>query len=75
MVLELIQPLTEMSIMNLPGGKGQPVHTADNLTTISEMTVYKRWEPQHLTTLWAFMASYKDSFTFLYVLGLNYIDR
>jgi hypothetical protein len=23
------------------------------------------WEPQRLTTLWASMASYRDSFTFL----------
>jgi hypothetical protein len=28
------QPLTEMSTMNLPGGKGRPAHRADNLTTM-----------------------------------------
>jgi hypothetical protein len=30
------QPLTEMSIMNLPGGKGRPMRKADNLTAICE---------------------------------------
>jgi hypothetical protein len=33
------QPLTEMSTMNLPGGKGQPARKADNLTAICEPTV------------------------------------
>jgi hypothetical protein len=28
------QPLTEMSIRNLPGGKKRPVRRADNLTAI-----------------------------------------
>jgi hypothetical protein len=27
-----IQPLTEMSTRNLPGGKGRPARKADNLT-------------------------------------------
>jgi hypothetical protein len=27
------------------------------------------WEPRHLTTLWAFMACYRDSFTFLIYKG------
>jgi hypothetical protein len=31
MTLGLTQPLTEMSIRNLPGGKKQPVRRADNL--------------------------------------------
>jgi hypothetical protein len=39
------QPLIEMSTMNLSGSKGQPVHKADNLTAIFELTVYKMWEP------------------------------
>jgi hypothetical protein len=34
MALGLTQPLTEMSTRNLPGGKGRPVRTADNLTAI-----------------------------------------
>jgi hypothetical protein len=55
MPLELTLPVIEMSIRNLPGGKGQPVHKADNLTVICE--------PWHLTTLWASIASYRDSFT------------
>jgi hypothetical protein len=40
MPLESTQLLTEMSIGNLPGGKGrQPKRKADNLTTICEPTV------------------------------------
>jgi hypothetical protein len=44
MALGLIQLLTEMCPTNLPGGKGQPAHKADNLTTICELTVLKMWE-------------------------------
>jgi hypothetical protein len=33
------QPLTEMSTRNFPGGKGRPVHKADNLTAICEQIV------------------------------------
>jgi hypothetical protein len=33
------QPLTEMSNRNLPEGKGQPAHKADNFTTICEPIV------------------------------------
>jgi hypothetical protein len=39
MVLGSTQPLTEMSTRNLPGDKEQPVHKADNLTTICELVV------------------------------------
>jgi hypothetical protein len=61
------QPLTETSTKNLDGSAkdGQMVCKADNLTTICEPTVYKMWEPQSLITLWASMACYRDSFTFL----------
>jgi hypothetical protein len=34
-----IQPLTEMSTRNLPGGKQRPAREADNLTAICEPTV------------------------------------
>jgi hypothetical protein len=51
MTLGFIQPVKEMSSRNLPGGKGQPAHDADNLTAIYETIVYKMWDPQHLTTL------------------------
>jgi hypothetical protein len=37
MALGSTQPLTEISTRNLPGGKGEPVHGADNLTTIFEL--------------------------------------
>jgi hypothetical protein len=39
MALGLTQPLTKMSTRNLPGGKGRPVHKADNLTAICEPIV------------------------------------
>jgi hypothetical protein len=39
MALGSTQPLTEMIIRNLPGGKGRPVRGADNLTDICEGTV------------------------------------
>jgi hypothetical protein len=57
------QRVTEMSVRNLPGGKGQPARKADNLTDICEPIVQKMWEPRRLTTLWA---CYRDNFTFLY---------
>jgi hypothetical protein len=39
MALGSIQPLTEMSTMNLPGGKGRPGSKADNITAICEAVV------------------------------------
>jgi hypothetical protein len=36
MALESTQPPTEMSTMNLPGGKGRPAHKAEYLTAICE---------------------------------------
>jgi hypothetical protein len=36
MALGSTQPLTEMSIRNLPGCKGRPARKADNLTAIYE---------------------------------------
>jgi hypothetical protein len=39
MALGSNQPLTEMSIRNLPGGKKRPVRRADNLTAICEPNV------------------------------------
>jgi hypothetical protein len=43
MALGLTQPLTEMSTRNHPGGKGLLVRKADNLTTICEPTVYRKY--------------------------------
>jgi hypothetical protein len=52
MILELTRPLTEMSIMNLPGGNGRPARKADNLTAICKpICLEKMWEPRRLTTL------------------------
>jgi hypothetical protein len=57
MALWSTQPLTEMSIRNLPaGGKAQPARKADNLTAVCEPIVQKMWEPRRLTTLWVFTA-------------------
>jgi hypothetical protein len=39
MALESIQPLTEMSTRNLPGGKKRPARRADNLAAICEPNV------------------------------------
>jgi hypothetical protein len=39
MALGSIQPLTEMSTRNLPGGKGRPARSADNLAAICEPKV------------------------------------
>jgi hypothetical protein len=64
MALGSTQPLTEMSTRNLPRGKGRPARKAD-LTAICEPIVQKMWEPQHLTTIWASTACYRDTFTFL----------
>jgi hypothetical protein len=58
------QPLTEMSTKKFPCGKGRPECKSDNLTAICEPDfLEKMWEPLRLTTLWAFMACYRDSFT------------
>jgi hypothetical protein len=46
----------------------RPARKADNLTSICEPIVYKMWDPQCLTTLWAFAAWYRDSFTFTFTL-------
>jgi hypothetical protein len=39
MALGSIQPLTEMSTRNFPGGKGRPALAADNFTVIIEPIV------------------------------------
>jgi hypothetical protein len=75
MVLGSTQSLTEMSTRNLPGGKGRPVRKADNLTANCEPTVYKMWEPQRLTTLWASTACYRDSSTFTMKTTVLYSER
>jgi hypothetical protein len=64
MALGSNQPLTEMCTRNLSGVLGLPARDADNLTAICEVIVQKIWKPRRLTTLWAFMACYCDSFTF-----------
>jgi hypothetical protein len=74
MAMESTQPLTEMSTMNLPGGRGRPARKAVNLNAIYEPTVWKMWEPRILTPLWAFTACYKDSFTFTSLRGVYHFS-
>jgi hypothetical protein len=57
---------TEMSTRNLPRGKGRLAHKADNLTAFCEPLIYKMWERRCVTTLWASMTCYRESFTFFY---------
>jgi hypothetical protein len=52
------QPLTEKSTRNVPGGKERQARKADNLVG-----------PQRLTTLWPFMACYRNSLPYLYYLN------
>jgi hypothetical protein len=59
------QPLTEMRIKNILGGKGRPARKADYLTAVCEPIIYKMWEPQPFTNLWASTACYRHSFAFL----------
>jgi hypothetical protein len=59
-----------MSSRNLLGSKGLPARGAENLTAICEPIVWKMWEPRRLTSLWAFMACYRDSF-FKYLFKLK----
>jgi hypothetical protein len=66
MALGSTQPLTEIFIRNIPGGKGRPELKADNFTAVCESNVLKIWEPRRLTNLWVSMACYRDSFTFVY---------
>jgi hypothetical protein len=58
------ESLTEKSTRNLPGSKGRSGLKAINLIAICELIVYKLWKARRLTTLLAFTAYYRDSFTF-----------
>jgi hypothetical protein len=58
MALGSTQPVTE------PGGKERPARKTDNLAVIRE--------PRRLTTLWAYTACYRDSFTVLPTLSAQY---
>jgi hypothetical protein len=69
MALWSTQSLTESVPAIFPRGKGLSARKADNLTAICEPIVQKMWEPGRLTTLWAFTACYRDSFT-LYLTSL-----
>jgi hypothetical protein len=70
MALGSIQPLTEMSTTNFPGGKERPARKADKFTAILELIDWKLWEPRRLTTLWTFTDCYRDSFAFFFFFGL-----
>jgi hypothetical protein len=59
------QPLTEATTRNIPGDKGWSTRKADNTYRhVWADRLEKMWEPQRLTTLWAFTACYRDNFTF-----------
>jgi hypothetical protein len=64
MALESTQPLIEMSTRNLPGGvkSGRHVMLTILPPSVSRLST-KMWEPRRLTTLWAFTAYYRNSFT------------
>jgi hypothetical protein len=62
-----------MSTRNLPGGKGRPAPKADNLAAICEPIVQIMWDTQRLINLWASMASYRDSFTFMWTYRIIYV--
>jgi hypothetical protein len=65
------QPLTEMSIRNLLGVNVRPACKADNLNAICEPIVWKMWESPRLTILWASMACYRITLTFLRLQACN----
>jgi hypothetical protein len=56
------QPLTEMNTRNFPGCNGLPARLKTSPPSVSRLSS-KMWEPRRLTTPWASMASYRDSFT------------
>jgi hypothetical protein len=76
MTLASTQPLTEISIWNLPGDKGRPALKADTLSASYESIVQKMWDYRRFTTLWASTAFYRDSLVFIFTsvfrLTLNY---
>jgi hypothetical protein len=55
MALGSIQPLRELSTINVTGGKGRLALKADNLTAICEPIVWKMWESRRLTNLCVFL--------------------
>jgi hypothetical protein len=64
--LQSTQPLTEMSIRNLPVVKELPVRKANKQTTVTESSVQKMWTPRRLTALWASTACCFVYFTLFY---------
>jgi hypothetical protein len=66
MALGSTHPLTDMSTRNIPGGKGRPVHKAENLTAICEPIVYKMWEPNPMG-----LHSPLQGYLYLYLYHLN----
>jgi hypothetical protein len=65
MALRLTQPVTEMNIKNLPGGKARPTVKADKLTAVCE-PMSTQCGILNIST-----ACYGDSFTFLYVVDVR----
>jgi hypothetical protein len=62
-----VNGLRETSTRWFLGAKRGRRVTLTNLTATCEPTLWKMWDPRLLTILWASMACYRDSFTFLCV--------
>jgi hypothetical protein len=43
------------------------VRKADDVTSICEPIIYKMWDPQLLTTLWASTVCYRDNLLYIFV--------
>jgi hypothetical protein len=81
MALGSTQPLTDMTLRKIPGGKGRPAPKTDNFTAFCQPTISKMLEPRRLTTLWIFKACYRIALLFyltwfnIKILGILITDR
>jgi hypothetical protein len=52
-----------------------PLCMLHSFTAIYELVVWKMWEPQCLTTLWASLACYRDSISFYLTIHRSHLIR